>query len=476
MFAAKFNAIMNIAGVTNSMAGRSVAISGSHIGRLRHGVRALPKNHDFLLPLCYYISQHITEDYQLTALKELTGLDKIPTTEEMAAFLEKWLLNDVYFPGADLLVTNFSNFKFELSPKPKQTPTSSEGLQEDTPYYYGNAGKRQAVIRFFNMILQTSRPQTLLLFSDEPFTWLYEDMAFAKQWRALFIAVLQQGNRVKIVHTINRDFNEMMEALSKWIPVYMTGAIEPYYYPHLRDGVSKRTLFIAPKTAAIVSSSIQHHTEGMLHFFVTERPAIAALVEEFNHFFSLCRPLMKILTPQKLQNFFVEQERIGEKMGNGMISCAMPFLFAMPEEMAKRIAEEKNAPAFYELWHRSFIAFQRSIKENHLTGVVMTREALLSQMVPLAPALACLTFPEGFSYSVEDYHAHFNALEQLAKHHENFTLVQNDQLPLNMLMFYKEDARVMMVKSSDYPIAFIFDEYHLVEALGTYMKKQIPMK
>ena len=81
------------------------------------------------------------------------------------------------------------------------------------------------------MILQEKEPQTLLLFSDENMAWLYEDTAFAARWAELFAQVLARGNRVRIVHTVSRNMNEMLEAVTKWVPIYMTGAVEPYHYP-----------------------------------------------------------------------------------------------------------------------------------------------------------------------------------------------------------------------------------------------------
>lgn len=107
------------------------------------------------------------------------------------------------------------------------------------------------------MILQENTSQTLFLFSDENMEWLYEDAAFAARWAESFKKVIEKGNRVKIIHTVARDINEMLEAVTKWIPIYMTGAVEPYYYPRLRDGLFQRTLFIAPDTGAVVSSSVQ---------------------------------------------------------------------------------------------------------------------------------------------------------------------------------------------------------------------------
>lgn len=44
MFAERFDALMNIAEVSNSMLGRDIKMDPSYIGRLRSGSRPLAKN------------------------------------------------------------------------------------------------------------------------------------------------------------------------------------------------------------------------------------------------------------------------------------------------------------------------------------------------------------------------------------------------------------------------------------------------
>lgn len=101
--------------------------------------------------------------------------------------------------------------------------------------------------------------------------WLYEDAAFAARWAELFTQVLMRGNRVRVIHTVARSMNDMLEAVTKWVSIYMTGAVEPYCYPRLRDGLFQRTMFIAPNTAAIISTSVQQDTDGMLNLFLTDK-------------------------------------------------------------------------------------------------------------------------------------------------------------------------------------------------------------
>ena len=65
MFAERFDALMNIAEVSNSRLGREVGIDPSHIGRLRSGARPLPKRHEFLPAMCTYLATHVQKEYQL---------------------------------------------------------------------------------------------------------------------------------------------------------------------------------------------------------------------------------------------------------------------------------------------------------------------------------------------------------------------------------------------------------------------------
>lgn len=109
--------------------------------------------------------------------------------------------------------------------------------------------------------------------------------------------------------------NEMLEAVTKWIPIYSAGAIDPYYYPRLRDGVFQRTMLIAPKTAAVVSSSVQMATDETLNLFITDKRAITALTKEYEGYI-LCRPLMRIYTNRQKRDLLQDMSKLSNKDGD----------------------------------------------------------------------------------------------------------------------------------------------------------------
>ncbi len=473
MFAERFDALMNIAGVSNSMLGRAVSMDSSYIGRLRSGARNLPKKQDYLGQMCRYLAGHITKEYQKNALYKLTGIgDAVLNSNESAAlYLENWLLqNQNTNVATGRLISGFSHAYANCAPLPPDM-----GAEMPLPKYsmclYGNPGKRKAVEQFFLKILQEEEPQTLLLFSDENMAWMYEDTAFSVRWAELFKKVLMKGNRVRIIHTLSRDINELLEAVTKWIPIYMTGAIEAYYYPRLRDGVFQRTLFIAPNTAAVVSSSVQQSTDGMLNLFLTDQAAVAALVAEYEKYFSLCRPLMQIFTGKRFDECYKKISSLSLAEGNARIRCDIPPLFAMPEALAKELAEQTRSADFLSMWKQSVTVFRENIKNQQLHLSVLAPDIAVRNLPALMLPIAELLSTKGLVYTPDQYMRHFDHLKTISKQYRNITLSIEKKTADNTLLYVKEDIGVVMAKTDPPLAAFATNEPNIVNAFWEYMNR-----
>ena len=476
MFAERFDALMNIAEVSNSLLGRDVNMNPSHIGRLRSGARPLPKKHEYLAAMCRYLAGHIKKEYQINALQKLTGIGNttFASPESTALYLEQWLLEQEQDTSAATgrLVSGFS--RIASRPIPISVDSSAgETPQKYATYLYGNAGKRKAVEQLFMAILQEEKPQTLLLFSDENMAWLYEDTAFAIRWVELFTKVIVKGNRVKIIHTLSRDMNEMLEAVTKWMPIYMTGMIEPYCYPRLRDGVFQRTLFIAPNTAAVVSSSVQQDTSGMLNLYLTDRAALDALTTEYEHYFALCRPLMRIFTGRDADGYDKIVQNLAEAEGAAYLCCAMPPLFAMPEKLVLELSEQTRYETLVHEWKRSLNLFRKIKKKQHLTLVLLDPECALLTPDVLRPSMCELFSACDFTYTKEQYLMHIDRLRQLEKQHENLKVCFARELADNTLLYIKEDTGVIMAKENTPKTAFLINDRNMVSAFWDYIEKHV---
>lgn len=477
MFSERFDALMNIAEVSNSLLGRGVNINPSHIGRLRSGARPLPKKHEYLPAMCRYLAGHIKKAYQVNALQKLTGIGSaaLASPESMALYLEQWLLELETDTSAATgrLISGFSRSASKGLPL-SGGANGGEAMQKFAAYLYGNAGKRKAVEQFFLMILQEEKPQTLLLFSDENMSWLYEDAAFSARWAELFTGVIMKGNRVKIIHTVSRDMNDLLEAVTKWIPIYMTGMIEPYCYPRLRDGVFRRTLFIAPDTAAVVSSSVQQDTDGMLNLFLTDRAALDAIKAEYERYFALCRPLMRVFTERDAEAFRTAAESLASAEGDAFLCCAMPPLFTMPEELLQELSEQ-NGKDLRPRWERSLGIFTNHLKKNRLTLVLLEPDCALLSPDALCPSAGGPFSAPVLRYSGAQYSAHIERLREMEKENSNLKLCFLREPAENTLLFVKEDTGVILAKASAPETAFVINERNMINAFWDCLEKRVPL-
>ncbi len=439
-------------------------MDSSHIGRLRNGTRPLPKKHDFLAAICLYLAEHFKNEYQIHAVKELTGISSVTlgSVQNTAKYLEHWLLEQKQPRIQSDLISDYP----EEAEKGKNPDAK---LPTQVKFLYGNAGKRKGTEMFFLKILQESEPQTLLLFSDENMAWMYEDPAFARRWTELFTKVIMKGNRIRIIHTISRDMNEIMEALLKWLPIYMTGMIEPYYYPRLRDGVFQYTMFIAPKTSALISSSVRQHTDGMLNILIHDKTALDAVALEYEQYFSQCRPLMQIYT--EADNVGYRRAIIGltGAQGNVYIHSDTPPMFAAPETLIKELEEEEANRDLMAIWKQSVTDFQNIIRKQKVFLVLLDPDIASRGSTSLRPPLTESMAFGKISYTTEQYLAHVENLKKLEERYENLSVRYCRDWKFNAVLYVKEEVGTVLVNTKEPKSAFIIREEYMVNAFWDYL-------
>ena len=287
----KIDFLMTLTATRSSTLARVLNYDPSYISRIRSGKRGIPTHQPFLEPASLYFAKAIKKEHQKNAAANAMQLQAAwPEDEKKAAKqIEAWLKGEPIEEDPLARVTASLRGAKKDARKAENAREKFEAL-----LFFGNEGKREGVRIFLEDLVQSGKPCTLLLHSDENMDWLTEDAAFAKVWAGLLLQLVQNGGRIRIIHSIGRQLNEMWEAVQKWLPLYMTGAIEPYYYPLLRDGVYLRTTFIAEGRAAFVSNSVKGQKGDPLSFLITDQHAIRALEEEFAAFLALCKPLMEV--------------------------------------------------------------------------------------------------------------------------------------------------------------------------------------
>ena len=488
----KLDFLMELTGSRNSALSKAVSFDPSHISRIRSGLRRMPKSREFLDSAASFFVKRIRTAEQISALSAALGEevtvpeDKSELTRVLASWLEQ---EEQILPERQEPVGNFLD-RLSAAGFSARTPSSellygknaaeideaisrrTEQISEETPSgrFYGNEGKRRAVELFLGRLVQKGKPCELLLFSDEDMSWLYEDPAFSRRWAGLLLRLLAAGSHITIPHTLSRDSGEMFEAVSKWLPLYMTGGISPYYCPRLRDRIYRRSLFLAQGSSAVISCSVGRHTDGMLNLYLEDKEAVHALELEYHEYLNLCRPLMRILRPGRTDECLLSLLRF--EQGNAPLLSAhtLPLAFTMPQKLL-RVLKQRTVPgAFFEYQARS-AALCRSYLRNggSITEILNLPDAeKVCREGVLLPIGNLLDAP-GVQLSARDLADHLSGVIRLLRRESSYRVVLSSEVPPNVIVQVREGEGVRFACCGPSSILFELSEPNLTAAFYDYL-------
>lgn len=476
-FFEKLDFLMNISNTSNSALALNIKLDPSHISRLRRGERNALKNETCISAMSAYFARHCEQDYQQKALSEALNLSVLPHDEShLSEYIAKWLsesgkteANSVESFLSGLVKTKNRQI---VQPSVTSSNTSSTNSKNDIDVFYGIAGKRRAVIEALTDILESGKPQTLLLFSDEATDWMSDDREFTIQWGFLMSQFLSQCGKIKIIHTVSRDLDEMMRAINQWMPLYMTGAIEPYYYPRKRDGIFKRSLFIVPNISAVVSTSVGNTIDHAANVIFRDKNAVATFEGEFLEYLSLCKPLMRIFTANDEQAYFETLLDFEEEHSDSIIKTESLSLLTMPESVESSIVSRSTGikTGFYKNRKKRIKLFEKNIQANSFTEIISLKniETVINGGVKVS--LSDMMNSDIIFYTAEEYIKHLENLVNLLDTYENFHVKFIDEEIENHYMVYvKEDFGVFVAKTTAPPIILAIDESNMNAAFWDYL-------
>ncbi len=479
-FSEKLDFLMNITKTTNSALSLNIKLDASHISRLRRGQRRALKDEACIKAMASFFSRHCEADYQRKAVSDALNIGQFSfDADKVSDLIVDWLrdekTNELKTVGNFL--TGFSSAAQRVIPAidiPEKTlnKTNTKGIS----VFYGVDGKRQAVICFLSAVLARKKPQTLLLFSDETTDWMTEDREFTMKWASLMSQVLKKGHKIKIIHTISRDLDEMLNAISQWMPLYMTGAIEPYFYPKKRDGIFKQTLFIAPETVAVVSSSVGYMLNQAANLLFKDTSAIKAFEEEFYQYLKLCKPLMHIFTSKDQKEYYDTLLEFEKEESHSIIKTESLSLLTMPKAVASSIVSrlEENALDLIDCHKSRIVLFENTLRINHVSEIIQLPDVNTVIASKVKVAFSDMLSGSTAYYTAEEYILHLEHLVFLLKNYDKFHVYLTVNIAEELYMVYaKEDLGVIVAKTSAPPVVLAINENNMTAAFWDFLKSMI---
>ena len=303
-FAKRINEIMSVAGVGIPEICTATGSGRTLLAAYCDGSKIPTRRSKYLIGVCESIYSHAKEGNVIDAVAEMLEVPTSALTDNNAALIiREWLLGRN--ENADIKATA-SLIKQITSPPalPSNLPepgevATDEILNENQILYTGINGLQRAVIRFLGNA--AGKPGSeLLLYSDQSMEWM--QARYTIKWMTLMKECLHNGVKMKIIHNIDRDPSEMLFALQNWLPLYMTGLIEPYYRSDTSGSRFSHTVFIS-EDECIDGFCTVGAERNCLYHYITDSEYVADVRQSYEKLLFGIKPLLRfergVFKPQK---------------------------------------------------------------------------------------------------------------------------------------------------------------------------------
>lgn len=490
VFGEKLSALLDMSGISNVQLARALNVDSSLISLYRNGVRLPPTRDAMIDRICtYLVKQNIDEGRKKTLLEMMSSgaqeIDEATLRRDMA----DWLRSDTELPidvsGVESFLEkvdqleSFASGK-QVLPMEKIAELAGDGAKSDT--FVGNRGMQKAAIRYLYHVASQEKTRSLHHFSDQATEWMVANPQFTAVWASLMVHMLKKGNVFRIIHTVDREEDELFTALENWIPLYMIGEIAPFYFRAGSTGRFRVNHFVAEELALISSYCVAGQEEMAVYRYDVDPMLVALAKEQFDALLPMCGELMKIYKgPQDVERFTIHMNAFWARGGDMTALLPRLSLATLPEKYLRGLLAQANVDAerstriidLHNLQERRMYR-QLSVGKLEELAMLETTQSVREKAVnvDIAPGL----LDEPLAYSVEAYKAHIENIRQMERDIPNYHFYAMPACPFrNLKVLHKNKEESIVQKFSDPIAAFAFDNPHMLRGIEHFlsaMKKQ----
>ncbi len=268
----RLSILMKMFSVSGSDLSKLIHVDDSLVSKWRSGKRSLKPKSNYVEKIVEYIMETDRHNRYENICKLLASeYDNIFSCSktEIGIFLKQWLTSESDF--------NDHHSRFD-------TLKNLDDVKISMSYYFKkNSGRRCAVEFLNNYVLNSAEKLELISYTTEEASWFYEDKEFLRRWSEINFACLRNGHIIKVIHPLNRSFQDMAISIIRWVPLHLTGQTKAYYIPKYSDELVEYTYFLVRNHMVLRGLSSVHYVKGV-QTWVTDAPqeleAIEGILQE----------------------------------------------------------------------------------------------------------------------------------------------------------------------------------------------------
>ena len=471
----RFDTLLRVMKIQAKDLSEFVRFMPSYLSKIRTGKRTPADPEGFVERLAAYLSAYHHNANDLGRLCELIGCTDV---EDMPFTLKKWLLGSggEELNGMGKFIRHLDDFdlneyltlfRFDALEVPPTEPVPE--FHED---YYGLERIRQSHLDFFRLTVQSDSAAPIFMHSDMPIFEMAQDKTWDKAWMTAIALCLKKGLQLRIVHDVERPFREMLLGLEAWVPLYMTGQIDPYFFPAATNSIYCHSNFVSG-AAYLTGESVKGCYEDAWQELDTTHLRLAAAQKKAKALLKKAQPLMEIYNaPKSMLYQQAIEKRMHEKGDMTIIHSSLP-LHDLPSGMLKQIltrhrVPEKEAERILQFADMQQQRFDQVLHNNQVTEVLPELTEAQFTVHPLRVSLSDSFCELPLTYSYPEYCLHLEALQN--KSHPNYRfLMREDVVFRNTRIMLKIGKWAVFSKNSTPMTHFIVCHPKMVQAVQSFV-------
>lgn len=319
-FIANFNLLQSSLNMSNVSMGKALGYDASYISRIKKAERKPLDIDDFVERITdYVVTNYNTSDKRNT----IAGIfeckvEELAPEERYRAKLKSWLLErhtDYNKIIRDFLckLNDFSIDDYFGEDLSKIKIPTTPIILRNGKNYYGVEGRKASEKDFIKITLLSKSEEPIFFYNDLPMTKAAEDEEFKNGYIVAMSMLLKKGLHLNMVHNIDRPMEEMILGMESWFPMYMSGAISPYYFPKKPSDMFC-TSHMTSGSVALSGECISSNQERGKFYLTTKKEELPYYKAKSKYMLKKAKPLMVIYTAEKEEEFqeFLKKEDKGD--------------------------------------------------------------------------------------------------------------------------------------------------------------------
>jgi hypothetical protein len=297
LFPDKLKTLMDITHTSNKVLAKHLIVDPSMISQLRTGARNISKKNDNLKNMADYFASRCNSESRIIELQNIIDdedLNSDCTVAELSDILFRFLSEDVTTKTASKRVIDEI---FKTNPHMRRTELPPVDMPDKTLLVCHNIDEKKKYMNLlFEYYMSLEKPDIIYFSSEEIVEWVYNDPEYYENFRSWCLSLIEKGFTIIRIMKPMENKEHFLKNIFLWLPIFLTGGVHLYYYPHFRDDMFRQTIITTNNGASYFSSSIAQ-TDTCYYSFVSTNTALsAAYVRQIKDYLSFCNPSFYVYT------------------------------------------------------------------------------------------------------------------------------------------------------------------------------------